>query len=320
MNKKTQIIAGVITLVIIVGIVLMLNRGGNQPEVVATDSPAETPAPRVLTTDQTSASLQPVETPAPQPTPDSVEPVATPEQEQSFLQQLDPSDQNQIPLTVAELDMLVEEHGVLEVYKRLYYYNRLTMQDYFFGHPEELRGNLVGLMNVEEDADLRMLLVEMLEPTYVPRESDSYDEAKLDSSLLELLNAPTATPLSADEWNARQVLAGLVSDEAAIEYARRSLEEFPENDVVGLVSSAHILRYGNERAPVSPAEASSARAELKRILSSDDYFTNFPTEKRLLAFEALVKNADQETLAFLRSVQAKEPINHVSQAMNAFLP
>lgn len=315
MNKQAKLIAGIIVIVAVLIVGVLLLKPNQQPQVASpTPEPTATPAPKPVEQAATVV-VEPVSTPEPSTPAPAPEKVAA-----SLLDEFDPTDMNQRPLDDREISNLVDEFGVVELYKRLYFYNRRTMQDYFFSHPEALRENLPALMQVEEDSDLRMLLVEMLDPTYAPRETDSYDESKIDRDLLTLLEAPTVTPMSEDEWNARQVLAGIVSDQSAIDFARRSKEQFPESTTVELVASANILRYGGERAPVSPAETAGAHESLKKIMSADDFYDRFPTEKRLLAFESLIKNADQQTLELLRSVQAREPIDHVAQAMNAVLP
>lgn len=318
MNKQTPIILGITGLIVVLLIAVYFSSQKTTPQPVVTAKPTpvkvvEKPAKQSVTRIEQTPSPTPVPTPTP---------VAegTPSAQAALFNSLDPTDINQIPLNAQEIANLVDEFGVVELYKRLYSYNRRTLQDHLFYHREMLRENTPALLGIEEDSNLRKLLLDINEPNYVPRESETYDETKIDKDFLKILEAPTPTAVSEEEWNARQLLAGLVSDEAALDFARRSLEQFPESNTVSLVASANLLKYGGDRAPVSSEEVSGAKASLKKILSSDNFFDSFPSEQRLMAYESLAKGADEQTIAFLRDIQKKEKIDHVAKALNAILP
>lgn len=249
--------------------------------------------------------------PTPSPTPEIIEVPevqqtvieAQPVEQPTGLEAYDPNDETQTVLDSGRIRQLADEYGVVNVYERMQYYNREEIID-TYGLTEELRNYAADLLAIETDPELRMFLIETVYPTYEPRLSDEpFDPAKVDTQLLELLKAPTATPITTEEWNVRQQIAGNLSNEAAVDFARLSQVNYPDDPSVQMVASANILKYGGELAPVSGAEQQDAISTLLRTMQDPNFESIANDDQRILVYEVL--SSVQNNPALYEALQAQ---------------
>jgi len=290
-------------------------------EEIAEETPEETPVevettpdmsqPQIEETpDVVEATPEPVETPAPTPVP--AEPT-------NRLEALDPNNTNQLFLDGGQVADLIDEFGVTAVYERLYYYNRESMIDTLF-FQQNLREHAVDLLALEEEENLRLMLIESLEPDYVPREANSYDPDQIDREFLEILNAPTETPITGEEMNSRLVLAGLVSDDAALDFARKAQQQFPDDKSVTLVSSAHMLTYESEYAPLSSAERDEASENIVRLVTDENYLNDFHSDYRLMGYRAIAEFSDTDrAISLLQNALERETDERLRGEIEKFI-
>ena len=323
MKNPFQVIAFVVgALIAVVVVIFVINRPkfkivdvvGNNGATTVVATPLPTPPAKSTTSASSTAksvanATEAAPTPEPSPTPF----VRIHPGEPGFLETLDPTDPNQYVLSTRDFAILLDETTIPDLYALLYPANRQSFHEYLRYNPDAFREFTPQILALETDPDLRMSLLEMQEPNYVPRESESYDPSLIDTEFLEVLRSTPPTPFGPEEWNARQILAGLVSDEAALEFARKSSELFPEDDSVALVSATQILNYAGERAPISPTEKTAAESTLKRVVQTENFFKSIPSERRLKAYELLAKSTDPDSLRLLRDAQQREPVDSLVQ-------
>ncbi|MBX3729394.1 MAG: hypothetical protein KF858_09435 [Candidatus Sumerlaeia bacterium] len=305
--RRIGILAAVVA--VAVGIVVLAPRGGVETAGERSESSGPTAAPAVLVEQPADSAGSPL---AAAPTGSSAAAIA----DDAADADLPYPGADEPALWEEELDALLAESGgdVLALYARLLPDHRHNLIDLLYVR-EDLQPHLRRMMAVEEDSDLRELLVLRI----VPSGLDDLDFAG-DPDVADLLEQPTRTPIESGEWQARLTLAALVDEELCLRLCRQSADLFPGDPAVTVLANAQLLILAAGRDDIGGSERAHAARELERALAPNGPAASLPGPERIRGYTALVFGPDAEAARrLLRDVLAVETDPDVRRAIDGLL-
>lgn len=182
---------------------------------------------------------------------------------------------------------LLEEYGSIKaIYDLATKEEREDLIDMLMGE-DLLRDEIASLLPGETDPELRLYMIDRVDPRNFYDDSDEYDDY-VDTDLLDLLNQPTATPITEDEWLARMDLAHLIEDAEGYRWAQQGKRAFPNSDEVQLLGNVITLNVAASVDNVVPrGEATSAMEFVYSQVFGENALSRFDPFDRMQAYNSV---------------------------------
>lgn len=333
MNRQTRIALmamGLIAVVAAIGTLVLWQDGGTGQGEVATDtttgqldlSPEGATAPGGTFTEQSAQPSPTVDTRSETPEEPSIAQPLPPAPQLPIGPQLNIHPEEGYEMAgefpdallfdEEQLAELLEKYGsYAAIYQAANPTQRADLIDYLASE-ELLRDEIASLITDEEDPELRTYMWERVIPEGYfdadgePMIDDIDSEEAIDEALKQLLDQPTKSPITKEEWLARMDLAHLIEDEYALNWIRDGLKVFPNDPDVNMLASTLTLNVAASTGNVPAQDSQRAADYIYEQLTHGDR-QHYDTDQRVRAYYAMYWAQDRgRTHAFYQQQLAHE--------------